>query len=489
MTQRFRGWLRIFLACAVYGPLPASAAFTDGSPAPDIKAQFTNPSDILSVLMVIGGDIVQKALAQVTGHGSSSVCFSFGWVAYSFLSVVNLLGDGRLMPTPDYPCKVINMKSGHPRENKSWVIGRLLRDNELFMSNQQKGLLREPALRISVYHSMPLPSPSDAKLSLLRASFFIPFEVLMRRVTLSGYLYLVILAIQIGVACIPWILFADWSIFLVTMAGTYMASLTTRLPQWKAEKFGCRKKSTKIVAVTAGNGSKDVMIIKGLGESPDLEDLAAPETPRLRRPWQTWGVFTRKPLAKLEDEPTHVHMFQGLPTDFWLTRLFCVALLVGWIALLILVAGLRSNTWFLLIIGGLGMFQNAFVAGCSLDPQEQPIPLLHTDTIIGYKVLDALMDLEIALGDPVVTSNGDKPAVQPLLSEFFPNGIRFEDGGRSWWEGERKEYDDRRCEEQAIRGTPRSVIMEKLKLARLGRVGDQRYIIQRPELEGQNIQV
>lgn len=467
--MNFNTYFNTVLICSILMAMPSAHAFTHGSPSPDIIAQFRNPSDILSVLMIIGGDIVQKALAQVTGHGSSSVCFSFGWVSYSLLSLSNILGDGRLMPQPDIPCKLINMKSGHPRENKNWMIGRLLRDNELFLSDRHKSLRSEPALQISVFTSMPLPIPSHPKLALLRGLFFVPMEVFKHRITFSGFVYIAVLSAQIGIACIPWALYSDWSTLLITLFGTYMASLTTRLPQWKAEKFACRCKSTKKVAITAGNGSKDIMIIKGLGKSPDLEDLAGAESPRSRRQWEQWGIFTGKP-SHSEDSNKRVFTFHGLPLDFWFTRIFCGLLSIFWIALLILVAGLKSNAWFLLIIGGLGMFQNAFVAGSSFDPQEQPIPLLHTDTIVGSNVLDALMDLEIALGDPVkTTSTACKPAVQPLLNEFFPNGIRTDDGGDDWWRGQRKQYDDKRNAESTTRGTPRS-IQQDLKFGRaLGR--------------------
>lgn len=69
----------------------------------------------MSLLMLVGGDIVQKALAQLVGvhlpllPGRSTspscymtpVAFSFGWVAYAFSSLASIFGDHRLMPAPD----------------------------------------------------------------------------------------------------------------------------------------------------------------------------------------------------------------------------------------------------------------------------------------------------------------------------------------------------------------------------------------------------
>jgi hypothetical protein len=94
----------------------AAASTTTPSDGSLLRSQWINPSDVLSVLMIIGGDIVQKALAETSGGLFTPVCFSFGWVAYSFTALVNLLGDGRLLPEPDYPVKVFNLGNRYERE-------------------------------------------------------------------------------------------------------------------------------------------------------------------------------------------------------------------------------------------------------------------------------------------------------------------------------------------------------------------------------------
>jgi hypothetical protein len=43
--------------------------------------------------------------------------------------IVAMDEDGRLMPEPDYACKVINVENGFVRDNRSWVIGCILRNS------------------------------------------------------------------------------------------------------------------------------------------------------------------------------------------------------------------------------------------------------------------------------------------------------------------------------------------------------------------------
>ena len=48
-----------------------------------LQAQWSNPSDIFTILLIVGGDIVQKAIAQLTAGPIphfTPVSFSFGWV-------------------------------------------------------------------------------------------------------------------------------------------------------------------------------------------------------------------------------------------------------------------------------------------------------------------------------------------------------------------------------------------------------------------------
>lgn len=101
-----------------------------------LQKQFTNPQGIASILLLIGGDIIQKAIAQLACYAPRSVpyftpvIFSYGWVSYAFKSVANASSSADYFPKPDYPATVVTVASGDRRENQSWVIGRLLRDLE-----------------------------------------------------------------------------------------------------------------------------------------------------------------------------------------------------------------------------------------------------------------------------------------------------------------------------------------------------------------------
>lgn len=61
-----------------------------------LASQWRNPSDILSVLMLLAPDIVQKAIAQASGRAITPVAFSFGWVAYAAATLLRVFGGGFL---------------------------------------------------------------------------------------------------------------------------------------------------------------------------------------------------------------------------------------------------------------------------------------------------------------------------------------------------------------------------------------------------------
>jgi len=65
--------------------------------------------------------------------------------------------------------------------------------------------------------------------------------------------------------------------------GQGASSLARVLPQWGMEKLLNERKSKENFAVTSGDGSRDVMIVLGCGQSLNLELLAAPESPRSTR--------------------------------------------------------------------------------------------------------------------------------------------------------------------------------------------------------------
>ena len=50
-----------------------------------LRKQWSNPTDIFTILLIIGGDVVQRAIAQLSGGRLTPVSFSFGWVRISTL--------------------------------------------------------------------------------------------------------------------------------------------------------------------------------------------------------------------------------------------------------------------------------------------------------------------------------------------------------------------------------------------------------------------
>lgn len=359
--------------------------------ADELRAQWSGPPDVLSILLLLGGDVVQASLAQLTSSPIlTPTVFSFGWVSYAVSALLSAVGDNRLMPkSPDYPCLVINGKSGYARDNRSWILSRVLRDFDFWKDKQVR--LREAEV-LSIVKAKLTAMGRSSKEPRVPLSVSI-YNVSAKRPagkSTPDFIYafsFFVIALQFGIAVIPCALYDDWAILMVTGAGTALAWATAALPQWREEKVGaCRKDSVKTCAITSGNGTKDVLVIRGAGVGLDLEDLAAANA--------RTAVVTRVAL--------------------------CV-LAALWIALLITVAGLKGNTWFLLAVGGVGTLQNILVAALPRRPGAYGLHLEYEQTVCREKVMLTLQALE---------------EVQPylgksLLDTFFPGEMREDE--IKWW--------------------------------------------------------
>ncbi|KAE9381165.1 hypothetical protein N431DRAFT_476055 [Stipitochalara longipes BDJ] len=283
----------------------------------ELRNQWTNPGDIFSLLQLIGGDIVQKAMAQLVGKhvkltekghkfGITPVAFSFGWVAYMFVSLMSAVGDHQLMPTPDLPCIVVNGENGFVTNNKSWILSRILRDHE--SANEVDPAI--VSIRIDVFDQQPIRSADIDFVWVLGWSIMI---------------------VQIILSIIPWIVYGDWAIFLITICGTVLALVAGALPQWQMEKWAGRPLGVgkkKVTCLMRGNGSSHIMVLLGDSGSWDVESLAGAKTKQRKG-----------------------------------TVLVTVILAVLWTALLISASGLKEHSWFLVGVGGIGMLQNLYAAG------------------------------------------------------------------------------------------------------------------------------
>ncbi|KAF1833513.1 hypothetical protein BDW02DRAFT_552395 [Decorospora gaudefroyi] len=363
-----------------------------GSSSEEFAAQWENPADVFSVLLILGGDVVARALAQLAGSGITPVAFSFGWVSYAVTAVVSAVGENKLMPLPDCACKVINGKSGYVRDNCSWVLGRIVRDYESWMDDgNRNGPIHACVARIieEKWASMTsdgiiVERPAQAGLCV---SVYDAMQVRPGRLRPGAYLLgLTTIVLQLLVAAIPCFLFGGWAILLVTVVGTVLALFNGSLSQWAKEKWACRRNTSKTVVLTKGNGSQHAIVVVGCGLGFDLEDLAA--------------------------GPVNVNVSTSN-----MTRITIIGLATCWILLLITAAGIQENTWFLLAVGGIGIIQNIFVAGRSRRPEDFGVPLKFR-TVIGHpKVMDCLFKVETAL--PYVGRS--------MLETFFPGKLRADE--------------------------------------------------------------
>jgi hypothetical protein len=58
--------------------VPRSLSFDPNLPSGEFSDQWTHPGDVFSVLLILGGDVVGRALAQLTGGRLTPPTFSFG---------------------------------------------------------------------------------------------------------------------------------------------------------------------------------------------------------------------------------------------------------------------------------------------------------------------------------------------------------------------------------------------------------------------------
>ncbi|MCJ1233307.1 hypothetical protein MMC14_001262 [Varicellaria rhodocarpa] len=367
---------------------------------PQLKSQWKHPTGVFPDLLIVGADIVQRAVAQLAGGPFKivPVAFSFGWVGYSINALVSALGDGKLMPDSDCPSIVMNARSGIPRQNMSWILGRILRDWEHRCEHSSK----EYALIVTIFQVI-----EDDEHRAGRPT--------MDRIWYTGFLAIFF---QFVIAILPGLLYENWLIATVTMGGTILALAGGALPQWKAEKWSCRKldvdstntgvKKQKAIALTRGNGSKHVIIIYSDGVGLDLEDLAGGR--------------------RIKNRST-------LPLT--------LALATSWIIVLLMVSNLSEHAWYLLAVGGVGMAQNLFASGYQRETSAFGIHLGRPDYVLpekeeeggSNKVIKVLKTTEARMK----TRYGIQCVGINLLPIFFPNGLRPDE--KVWRDETKREYE------------------------------------------------
>lgn len=373
-----------------------------------LKDAWVHPG-VLPVLTLIGPDVIQRALAQISGHRFTPVAFSFGWVAYSFSNLVLAVGNNKLMPEPDFSSILINGRTGYARDNHSWILGRILRDFEHWKPQEVRLRLEEMLKSVS-QKSNASTSKDNKPVPITRAglcvSIFRADPTRTFGAPVADWIYysgLVTAVVQLIVAAIPLILHDDWVVLLATGAGIVLAFATGCLPQWRVEKWGYRR-AKKTVILTRGNGAQHAIVIIGDENSLDLEALANAD-----------------------------------PKGSMWTRFFTVSLAVLWIAHLITVVNIQQDPWFLMLVGGIGMMHNVLVAGLPRTPEAFGISLVFEECILDHKVMQTLMKVEER--HPRLGAS--------MLQTFFPGKLYPEE--EAFWEKKAQEVDKRDAAEKAAK--------------------------------------
>ncbi|GIJ91899.1 hypothetical protein Asppvi_010874 [Aspergillus pseudoviridinutans] len=332
--------------------------------ADQLKTQWTTPSDVFSILLILGGDVVARALAMLAGGGFTPVAFSFGWVTYA----ISALGQDRLMvQDADTQCRVINARTGVTRDNTSWVLGRIMRDFEYWKDRQTSNKLHTLIDHKWSVMRQRNPDARRPKFAGLVVSVYKPSETQPPGIPVRDGLYwsgAVVLILQLSIAAIPCGLFGDWGILMITAVGIILSLITGSLPAWAREKWPCRRDSEDGYILTGGYGNQHAIIILGNGHGLNLEDLA---------------VGGGNDMEDIQGLGTTVAMF---------------LLAVSWVSLLITASALKTNSLFLLAIGSVGMIHKSYMSRWSRRPENYGIPLEFESVIGEPKILSTLLEVE-----------------------------------------------------------------------------------------------
>ena len=300
------------------------------------------------------------------------------------------------MPSnPDCECVVINGRNGYLRANSSWILGRLVRDFESWRGPEIEAKLsqmlqeKRDELQKKADTNQVVPMPLRAGLCVSVYSASSKREAGVPDWDHVYYSGLIVAILQLAVAAIPFGIYGDWGVLMITAVGIILAFATGSLPQWKREKWACRKKN-KIVILSRGNGSQHAIVIKGHNNALDLEDIASGQK--------------------------NIDASASLSTRFALTTLAIL-----WVFLLITAAGVSANTWFLLVVGGIGILQNLAAAGLTRKPGAFGIHLEFIDVIGHVKVMATLFEVERKF-----------PHVGLSMLDVFFNGQRTDGEQKEW---------------------------------------------------------
>ena len=298
---------------------------------------------------------------------------------------MSAVGDRRLLPAPEQPAIVVNCANAFTRDNRFWLLDRLLKDHEI-------------------------RNPVDEKLDSLRIDIFELGELQQPKPDHVWVLGCLTTLMQISLAIASWVNYDRWGAMLVVLGGNFLAAVTCSIPQWADEKWAGRTlDKDNVVCLTRGNSHKHVMVIIGSKGCPDLE------------------TFVTAKSASRSETPLFTLLLAGL-----------------WICLLISVSGLKEMSWFLVGAGGLGMLQNAYAAGVVRPSSTTGLHLSafkRMPTIIGKSLdftddPDATVDLNSAHRDvlPLKTWTDSTAGPQPEKMPDWLESMVRQHGVPGWLE-------------------------------------------------------
>lgn len=279
-------------------------------PAANFRQVWSSPSNYaFTILLLVGGNVVSRALAQLAGGRFTPVAFSFGefivywftlafietsmhdgvlsmlpinvhhtgWVSYATAAVNSAVGENKLMPPSDTPCKVINVENGQSRGNGSWVLGRTMRDFEYWMEPTVRAKvaeLKKSKYQYDVDEARKKGQDADSVEYPAHAGLVVSFwkfdENKKDRLKKPGrdllfWSGIAITVVQLGIAAIPLGVFGNWGVFLVTVAAQILCYTTGFWKQWGREKWACRHipvgKRRTFILVSANKKMKKCCIL------------------------------------------------------------------------------------------------------------------------------------------------------------------------------------------------------------------------------------
>ncbi|KAF2118793.1 hypothetical protein BDV96DRAFT_472140, partial [Lophiotrema nucula] len=330
---------------------------------------------IISNLLILGGDQVHKALANVAGTELAhfNVPFSFGWLAQAVSAIGPVVaGQRNILPKPDVDSLVMNMGSGQSRKNQSFLLSRLLRDLE------KRAGPAIGSLQITVLESTgQLPNHGSAMPENVGE---ISSQYLAHR---AG---MIATCLQFAIA-----ISTSEAVSFITVAATALAFLTSNLDAWKASKYIGRRNGDETYALMRGNGHRHIFLIKNTSANAlNLEDLAASSVTK----YNWFG-----------SSDGYIVVFSAL----------------AWLALAIYACTLDKGIGGLIAIMAIGTVANILTASAARSPAAHGIPLVQKSTHSGEKVMTVLQELE-----------DQEPGYgQHLLKTFFSGPLR--DNDSKWW--------------------------------------------------------